>query len=221
MKYYADFRKKTKASDVKRLQVFMNEKAQSELARFYLCCALRLRRQEVEDIGQDSERLLQMASKVAQEDVEPFFVRCREFVEDYNEDLHRKLDGTTVWRDVEDSIFWHHSFQTATPEEYARFQAALLPSSEQWPAPDDTEAVAKILEDSAILMEDASHPAAVAGHSVFQGFLEASSVTVKGALRTALIDHGIIWGEVNYRPSDAPTPPPASRKGGPREAVIE
>ena len=43
---------------VRRPHVFMNEKAQAALGEFYLCCALRLRAQEVEAAGQAGRGLI-------------------------------------------------------------------------------------------------------------------------------------------------------------------
>merc|ERR1712242_197380 len=113
MPKYAEFFKKTNRKDLKRAHVFMNEAAQAKLGEFYLCCALRFREADVEAAGQDSARLLELAREVATEEVEPFFQACREFVADYDEGLHRRLNDTTVWREVDDGLFWHHSFKVA------------------------------------------------------------------------------------------------------------
>merc|ERR1719433_1346667 len=105
----------------------MNDAAQTKLFEFYLCWALQLRPQEVEAAGQDSGRLLELGRVVANEDVEPFFQACRDFSAGYDEDLHRRLDETTIWREVEDGLFWHHSFEAAAPGAYDAYRAAALP----------------------------------------------------------------------------------------------
>merc|ERR1719469_815042 len=127
MRHYSDFRKNTKAKDLKKQHVYMNDGASSELAKFYLCCALRLRPDAVENAGQNSDKLLQLASAVAQEEVEPFFEDCRKFVDSYDEVMHRKLDETTVWHEIDESLFWHASFEVAASTEYTALQAVALP----------------------------------------------------------------------------------------------
>lgn len=198
MPYYLQFQKKTKKRDIKKVHVFMNEKAQARLGKFYLCCAFRLLPERVEAAGSDSQQLLRIASEVAQEHVEPFFEKCRKFVEDYDEGLHRRLDETTVWYEISDSMFWHHSFEVVAPDVYTNFQDLVLPPKAAWPNPGDmakTEALVKKCE--AVVLKDG--PGRELAEDVYQRFLEASSVSVKERLRSALIDNGIVWGQINYR----------------------
>eukprot|EP00747_Dinoflagellata_sp_TGD_P165302 gnl/TRDRNA2_/TRDRNA2_186392_c0_seq1.p1 gnl/TRDRNA2_/TRDRNA2_186392_c0~~gnl/TRDRNA2_/TRDRNA2_186392_c0_seq1.p1 ORF type:complete len:283 (+),score=74.52 gnl/TRDRNA2_/TRDRNA2_186392_c0_seq1:42-851(+) len=202
MPRYADFRAKTKSRDVKKLHVFMNEEAQARLGEFYLCCALRLREQAVDECGKDAEKLMQLANAVATEEVEPFFKDCQEFVKDYDEALHRRLDGTTVWREVDDSLFWHHSFEAACPDVYAAFREAALPPEDKWPARDDAAGVQAVLEDC-IRAVDEGGKARPLAEDTYGRFLAASASPVKASIRAALIDHGIVWGmEVTYRGLD-------------------
>lgn len=199
MKHYAEFRSKTKARDLKKQHVFMNEKASAELARFYLCCAVRIRREEVDACGTDNQKLLELAGKVATENVEPFFDECREFAKGYDKNLHRALDETTVWYEVDDGLFWHHSFEAGAKGEYAAFTAEALPPREAWPEAEDMAGVDHALEVfGATLGENgAMRPGA---ERVFSAFLDSSVMPAKCSIRTALIDHGILWGDVDYRP---------------------
>ncbi|CAE7224562.1 unnamed protein product, partial [Symbiodinium necroappetens] len=126
---------------------------------FYLCCALRLREKQVEEAGQDSEKLLALASEVAQQDVEPFFQECRDFVSSYNEALHRRLDDTTVWREVEDGLFWHHSFEVVADEAYAALRREALPAEADWPERGDSTSIAAVslsqdAGSASVLLED-------------------------------------------------------------------
>jgi len=197
MKHYADFRSKTKARDLKKQHVFMNEKASAELARFYLCCAVRIRREEVDACGEDNQKLLELAGKVATEIVEPFFDDCREFIKGYDVNLHRALDETTVWYEVDEALFWHKSFEAGAADEYAAFIEEAL--REDWPEAGDTAGVDRALETlgAAVAENGALRPGA---EKVFAAFLDASVMPAKCSIRTALIDHGIAWGDVEYRP---------------------
>mmetsp|Transcript_59225 Transcript_59225/g.138671 ORF Transcript_59225/g.138671 Transcript_59225/m.138671 type:complete len:267 (-) Transcript_59225:70-870(-) len=203
---YAAFIDKCNRKDLKRPHVFMNEKAQAALGEFYLCCALRMREKEVEEAGQDSEKLLALASEVAQQDVEPFFQECRDFVSSYNEALHRRLDDTTIWREVEDGLFWHHSFEVVADEAYAALRREALPAEADWPEGGDSTSIAAVLESFSAAVREGG-PSRKKAEVIYRAFLEASAMPVKCSLRTALIDHGILYGEVRYRgrqPSEAP-----------------
>eukprot|EP00927_Polykrikos_kofoidii_P079249 TRINITY_DN76031_c0_g1_i1.p1 TRINITY_DN76031_c0_g1~~TRINITY_DN76031_c0_g1_i1.p1 ORF type:complete len:297 (+),score=56.40 TRINITY_DN76031_c0_g1_i1:76-891(+) len=197
MPKYAEFLKKTSRKDIKRAHVFMNDDAQARLGEFYLCCALRLRQEEVEAAGEDSARLLALAEKVANEDVEPFFQNCREFVASYDAALHKRLDETTIWREVEDSLFWHHSFMASVPGSYERFQAAALPPRDSWPAADDASGVDAILQVCAKACEEGGAARSLA-EETYQGFLDASVAPVQATFRGALIEHGIIVDDFTY-----------------------
>lgn len=205
MPRYSEFLIKTKRKDLKRAHVFMNEEAQAKLAEFYLCCALRLRPEAIEEAGQDSARLLQLANEVANEEVEPFFQECRDFVASYDWELHQRLDETTIWREVEDSLFWHHSFQVAAPEAYAAYQQAALPPEASWPRREDERAMEEALVSCSAAVAEGG-PARGLAEEVYQLFLEASATPVKATIRTALIDHGILAGEIVYRGNAGPPP---------------
>lgn len=203
MPKYAEFLKKTNKKDLKRIHVFMNDEAQARLGAFYLCCAFHLRREEIEAAGSDAEQLMRVANAVSTEEVEPFFEACRTFVADYDEGLHKQLDNTTIWREVEDSLFWHHSFEVAAQKQYAAYQRAVLPPEAAWPDREDMPGLEAVLADCSRAVAEESSQRELA-EDVFRGFLESSSTPVKASIRAALIDHGIIWGEVNYRGLDAP-----------------
>eukprot|EP00932_Pfiesteria_piscicida_P009731 SRR837773.20508.p2 GENE.SRR837773.20508~~SRR837773.20508.p2 ORF type:complete len:195 (-),score=80.25 SRR837773.20508:25-585(-) len=175
----------------------MNEQAQAKLAEFYLCCALRMRAQEVDAAGQDAQKLMALANDVATKDVEPFFEECRKFVADYDWELHQSLDNTTVWREVEDGLFWHHSFEVAAPSQYRALREKLLPPEASWPEREDLPAIQALLERCSPALDGGD--ARALAEDVYQRFLEASASPVKAAIRAALIDHGIIAGEVVYR----------------------
>eukprot|EP00929_Paragymnodinium_shiwhaense_P070714 TRINITY_DN35837_c0_g1_i1.p1 TRINITY_DN35837_c0_g1~~TRINITY_DN35837_c0_g1_i1.p1 ORF type:complete len:315 (+),score=86.69 TRINITY_DN35837_c0_g1_i1:124-945(+) len=202
MPKYTDFLKTTNKKDLKKPHVFMNDTAQEKLGEFYLCCALHLRMEEVEKVAKDNEALLKLASTVATEDVEPFFENCRNFIASYDEALHRRLDGTTVWREVDDKLFWHHSFEAAAAEPYTVFRSALLPPEADWPAPEKEDEVEKLLAECArrIAADGGDAEARKLAEAVYQGFLEACVSPVQAAVRTALIDQAVIAGEVTYRP---------------------
>eukprot|EP00811_Abedinium_folium_P005916 NODE_15444_length_1049_cov_9.603037.p2 GENE.NODE_15444_length_1049_cov_9.603037~~NODE_15444_length_1049_cov_9.603037.p2 ORF type:complete len:257 (+),score=86.97 NODE_15444_length_1049_cov_9.603037:89-859(+) len=198
MSHYQDFRRKTKKRDIKKLHIFMNEKAQARLARFYLCCALRLRPKEVDAAGTDAQRLLSLAQDVAEKDVEPYFEECREFVASYDEGLHRRLDETTVWFEIGDGLFWHHSFEAVSPKAYARLQASMLPPEEEWPSAEDKDGIESTLKACEAAIDGDAQVRELA-EDVYQRFLEASKTPVQERMRSALIDTGVIWGKVTYR----------------------
>jgi len=212
MPRYAEFLKKTNRKDLKRPHVFMNDAAQAKLGEFYLCCALRLRPEDVEAAGQDAARLLELARLVATEDVEPFFQDCRDFVAGYDEALHKRLDDTTIWREVDDGLFWHHSFEAAASGAYAAYRAAALPPQAEWPAREDGAGVEAAMAacGRAVAEGGAARPLA---EEVYRAFLEASAAPVQASLRTALIDHGIIWGDVRYRAGDGGQAAPGEAAG--------
>lgn len=201
MPKYAEFLKKTNKKDLKRIHVFMNENAQAKLGEFYLCCALQLRREEVDANLTDAQKLLDIAQDVANKEVEPFFESCRKFVADYDENLHKRLDNTTIWREVDDALFWHHSFEAVSPQDYLAFQRVALPHKDTWPSSEDSIGVDAALDSCASAIANAGE-ARVLAEDVYKQFLEASSTPVKANMRAVLIDHGIIWGEVNYRGLD-------------------
>lgn len=207
MPKYKEFLSKVNRKDIKKIHVFMNDDAQVRLGEFYLCCALRLRPDAVEKVSQDNPGLLALANTVATEDVEPFFEQCREFVADYDADLHQRLDETTIWREVDDALFWHHSFLAAAPEAYTAYRNTVLPPEADWPKLTDGDVKAE--KDVEALLESCAEAVSEGGKArgmaeeIYQRFLEASKSPAQAGFRAALIDHGIIWGEVVYRGQEA------------------
>lgn len=220
---YEQFLKKTNRKDLKRAHVFMNEEAQAKLGEFYLCCALRLRPEAVDVAGQDAEKLLKLANEVANEEVEPFFQECRDFVKDYDPNLHTRLSETTIWHEVDDGLFWHHSFEATTPKAYKAYRSAVLPPEEAWPAHDDSAAVEALLETCSREVAEGGRARALA-EEVYRDFLEASATPIKANIRTALIDHGIMAGDVVFRDVEkdlqAEGKRPAADGKGPRAAKL-
>mmetsp|Transcript_16658 Transcript_16658/g.33823 ORF Transcript_16658/g.33823 Transcript_16658/m.33823 type:complete len:218 (-) Transcript_16658:52-705(-) len=217
MPRYEQFLAKTNRKDLKRIHVFMNEEAQAKLGEFYLCCAFRLRPDDVEAAGQDAQKLLALAREVANDEVEPLFQDCRDFVADYDWELHERLDGTTIWREVDDGLFWHHSFEAASASAYRAYRETALPPEASWPAKDDAAAINEILEGCGAAVAEGGRARGLA-EDVYQQFLEASSMPVKASIRTALIDHGILAGEVVYR--GEPRDTTESDGASPREAKL-
>jgi len=199
MPRYLEFREKLSRKDIKRAHIFMNEAAQAKLGEFYLCCALHLRPEAIESAGMDSEKLMQVANACATEDVEPFFEACRDFVKGYDEGLHKLLDQTTVWREVDDSLFWHHSFELTAPHKYADYRERLLPPEASWPDKEDAAGIEAVLTRGEAELAQESSTARAAADDTYELFLEACKTPVQANIRTALIDHGVIMGEVRYR----------------------
>ncbi|CAD7942821.1 unnamed protein product [Amoebophrya sp. A120] len=115
---YQEFVKSCDAKDLKDAHVFMNEGASKELVEYYLCCALMLQREAVEKAASDSQALLALAEKVAREHVEPVIQDAQRLALEYREDVHRNLEELTVWREVDESLYWHHSLKTLLPQQY-------------------------------------------------------------------------------------------------------
>lgn len=176
----------------------MNDAAQAKLGEFYLCCALQLRREDIDAAGQDAEKLLKLAHTVAVEEVEPFFASCREFTQDYDESLHQSLNETTIWHEVDDGLFWHHSFEAAAPTKYTAFKLAALPPESTWPSKDDAPGIDAVLKTCSQAISDGGDVQQLA-EQLYQSFLEASATPVKASIRSALIDHGIIMGDVKLK----------------------
>ena len=57
--------------------------------------------------------MLKLAQKVADEDFEPFVDNARELVSDYNSKLHKALEDTSIWYEVDDGLFWQANFDVA------------------------------------------------------------------------------------------------------------
>merc|ERR1712187_418707 len=98
--------------------------------------------------------------------------------------------GTAIWREVDDALFWHHSFEVAAPKAYADYCSAALPPRAAWPAPEDAEAIKTLIEDRATLTVAEGGAARPLAEDVYRRFLEVSVTPIQGSIRTALIDHG-------------------------------
>ncbi|KAF4739577.1 hypothetical protein FOZ62_004157 [Perkinsus olseni] len=163
--------------DLKRPHLFINESAQEKLGAFYLCCALRLRPREIEQAGDDNAALLQLTREVAEKEVEPLLAELREFVSDYDSAMHEALEATSVYREISDDLFWHHNFVSACPSLYADLQQQL---------PDDDHDVENQMLDNEL------------ARRVYSAWLEASGQPVKGEIRAALVEYGLLAGKPSY-----------------------
>jgi hypothetical protein len=181
---YTKFVSTTNPKDLKRAHVFMNDEAQALLAEFYLCCAMFLRPEAVEACGNDNTALLELAQRVAEEDVEPLFDQCREFVEDYDEPLHGALVESTQFR-ADEVLFWDMTFRSSAPSEYIAFQEKAAAAGVE----EDVKACEEWVRGNDEGLELAT--------AVYARFLDASSQPVKGRVRDMLISHGIMAGRLS------------------------
>jgi hypothetical protein len=181
---YTAFVSTTNPKDLKRAHVFMNDEAQGLLAEFYLCCAMSIRPDAVEACGNDNQALLELAQAVAEEDVEPLFDRCREFVADYDEPLHGALVESTQFQG-DHVLFWDMSFRSCAPHEYLAFQQKAAAAGVE----DDIDACAEWIRANEEGLELAK--------AVYFRFLESSSQPVKGRVRDMLISHGVMAGKLS------------------------
>ncbi|CAD7926610.1 unnamed protein product [Amoebophrya sp. A25] len=123
---YMAFIKKVNPKDLTQAHVFMNDAAAAELVEYYLALALLLDREAVEKVATDSDALLKLAEKVAREQVEPVMKEAQELALEYDEEAHRALEDLTIWREIDDALFWHNSFQRFSAEKYSEFTSAVL-----------------------------------------------------------------------------------------------
>jgi hypothetical protein len=188
-----------------------NEEVIAALGKFYLSVALKLRPQAVEEAGSDNDALLKLAQKVADEDFEPFVDNARELVSDYNSKLHKALEDTSIWYEVDDGLFWQANFDVAAPSAFLHFLTAVGHGSGQGhttgkahTSPEnvarEVELVRKGLEDGNPAFEPASRAAEV----VYTKWLEASSMPVKADIKKILSEHGLLITEGVH---DAPLMP--------------
>jgi len=119
---YAQFLRKCDPADLKKAHVFMNPNASAELVEFYLCVALLLKPKEVRNVEHDSEALLKLAHVTAQEDVEPVLAAAQALATEYCEWTHRVMENDlSIWKELDEGMFWHHSFRRLVPMEYLNF----------------------------------------------------------------------------------------------------
>lgn len=124
---YADWLKQCSPEDLRQPHIFMNDSARAQLIEYYLCCALVLSPDSVEAAGENAEQLLKLAEDCAKNDVEPILEGAHKLALEYNSDAHQKLEKLTVWREVDDALFWHHSFKELVGPKYLDFVRAALP----------------------------------------------------------------------------------------------
>ena len=200
---YAEFKGKTDPSDLKKPHVFMNDDAKAKLAEFYLCTAYQLRRNAVENAGTDKTALLRLIEETAQHTVEPFLDQVRSFIDDYDPQIHQALEETTVYETIDKRLFWHHNFLVSAPEIYAKFlesyDEAYTRAGHLNAERDNSDA----LPLDATLVSKAQE--------VYDAWIEVSGTPVKGNIKNALIDCGLVIGQRAYE-----TP----NKSGPKEANI-
>jgi hypothetical protein len=183
-------------------RVAANDEVVAALGKFYLHVALQLRPQEVEEAGSDDIGLLKLAQKCAEEDFEPFIDNARELVSDYNAGLHKALEETSPWYEVDDGLFYQANFDVAAPAAFNHFLTAAGHGSGQGhvsgKAHTSPKQVAKEVEMvwEGLNGEDpAFAPARRAAEMVYEKWLEASSMPVKGDIKTILSEHGLLVTE--------------------------
>lgn len=180
----------------------MQESSIVAIGEFYLCVALQTRPEAVSAAGDDSAALMQVARMCAEEDFEPFLVRAREFVSDYDADLHKKLEETTPLFEVSEGLFWHENLNVAAPAEFQHFLSALGYGSGQGFMPQKSWCVAPGAEVDAVVAQvwngllDESNsslgPARRAAELAYRRWFQASSMPVKASIMTILTDNGLL-----------------------------
>jgi len=172
------------------------------LGKFYLHVALQLRPQEVEEAGSDDTALLKLAQKCAEEDFEPFVDNARELVSDYDPLLHKALEETSPWYEVDDGLFWQANFDVAAPAAFLHFLTAVGHGSGQGyvagkahVSPDQIPRQIELVQEGLHSNDQAFEPARRAAEVVYTKWLEASSMPVKGDIKKILSEHGLIVSE--------------------------
>jgi hypothetical protein len=181
---YSSFKNLADPNDLKKPHVFMNEGAQAKLAEFYLCSALQLRRQEVEAAGQDNSKLLALIGSTANECVEPFFDDVRKFLADYDKNLHKELEDTTVYQTIDMRLFWHHNFLASSAELYSDYLASFDRVC------DGNDLDINLFKRDIDLVNKAQ--------KVYDKWLDGSVMPLKGQIKNVLLDVGVIYGERAY-----------------------
>lgn len=183
----------------------VSSEVEAPLAEFYLAVALRLRPQAIEAAGSDSKALLETARSCAEEDFEPFIEKARDFVSDYDPGLHKALEDTCPFYEVDDGLFWHANFDVAAPAEFQHFLTALGHGSGQGWVQErqhtSPERVAKVVDEALHSMNSGDpmlEPARRAAQLTYEKWLEASSMPIKGSITKMLMEHGFIIGKDVY-----------------------
>jgi len=169
------------------------------LGKFYLSVALQMRPLEVEEAGTDKDALLKLAQKCAEEDFEPFVDAARELVSDYDPKLHKALEDTSPWYEVDDGLFWQANFDAVAPAALGHFLTAVGHGSGQGhvdgKAHTSRKEVAREVEAvrQGLAGEDpAFEPARRAAEVVYAKWFEASSMPVKADIKKILSEHGLL-----------------------------
>jgi len=180
----------------------MTETSLAALGEFYLCMALQTRPEMVAAAGDDAAALMKVARKSAEEDFEPFIQRARDFIADYNPDIHQKLEASTPFYEVDEGLFWHENFDVAAPVEFQHFLTALGHGSGQGFVSQKSWYVAPGKETDATVdnvwkgLTDESNaslaPARRAAMLTYDKWFEASSMPVKASIMKLLTDNGLL-----------------------------
>jgi hypothetical protein len=181
------------------------EEVVAALGEFYLHVALQLRPQEVEAAGSDDFGLLKLAQKVAEEDFEPFVENARELVFDYDPALHKALENTSPWYEVDDGLFYQANFDVASPSAFLHFLTAVGHGSGQGhvggkahTSPEEVARQVEIVWDGMTSNDPAYEPARRAAEVVYDQWMEASSMPVKADIKKVLSERGLLITEALY-----------------------
>lgn len=180
-------------------RVHTQESVLVALGKFYLHVAMQLRPEEVEAAGSDSESLLKIAQKCAEEDLEPFIENARQLVSDYDQKLHKDLEETSPWYEVDEGLFWQANFDVAAPAAFQHFLTAVGHGSGQGYVdgkahafPKDVARHTELVQTGLSSSDPAFEPARRAAEVVYEKWLEASSMPVKASIKQLLSEHGLI-----------------------------
>jgi hypothetical protein len=179
----------------------MGETQQVALGKFYLCCAMQFRPLELEKAGDDSNALMRVARDCAENDVEPLIERALQLCKDYDMALHKALEETSPFYEVDEGLFWLSNFDVAAPAEFQHYLTALGHGSGQGFQPtaghssprrvdEQVKAAEEILNNDTAMGE----PARRAASLVYRKWLEQSSMPVKADILKALTEHGFVVG---------------------------
>lgn len=193
--------------DMKLARQVQNGKVASDevvaaIGKFYLHVAFQLRPLDVEKVGSDSTGLLKLAQKCAQEDFEPFVDNARELASDYDPALHRALEETSPWYEVDDGLFYQANFDVAAPSAFLHFLTAVGHGSGQghvegkaYTSPEQVARRVELVSEGLSSNDPAFEPARRAAEVVYEKWLEASAMPVKGDIKRILSEHGLLVTE--------------------------
>jgi len=191
----------------------MGEKATVAIGEFYLACALQLRPDEIEQAGMDNKALMQVARSCAEQDVEPLIEQAVELCSDYDQNLHKALEDTSAWYEVDEGLFWHANFEVVAPAEFQHYLTALGHGSGQGWMPTEHKSRSKDVDRQVTSAQDALHsglpnsePARRASLLIYQKWLAACSMPVKASILRALQENGFIVGSALHEGCLLPKP---------------